>query len=386
MKKNDLVIRLRDPLILRDGRPFGQAGNTHAGSLNWPGQGTVIGMLRHYIGRLRQHDYFDRDRENHIREIRNIQMEWFLPLIQNAEQQMLCFPAPADAIAYMGEHSGISVRPLIPQVLSSEEGTDIPWLQWMYPRTDCMKKPVEMPLFWKWEFMRNWLTEGKISEKEIDMDELGIRRPDTEYRIHVCIDVQSGSASESRLFHTGGIRLQKETALAACIRVEDTDRFPEQDMAFLGGDRRGVNLEWSEKTIPWPDIPPEIGSQPFLRLILNSPGVFSRGWAPECLLHSLEEDRFIPVPGTDVPLRLRSACIPRWQALHGWDMSVGNKMGGPKAMRKMVPAGAVYFVETEPGVNVRKAAEQLWNLSLCENEQDRKDGWGRMLVGNWNQE
>jgi CRISPR-associated protein Cmr3 len=62
-------------------------------------------------------------------------------------------------------------------------------------------------------------------------------------------------------------------------------------------------------------------------------------------------------------------------------MTIG-KDGAPKPMRKMVQAGAVYFVETD-AADTTAAAASLWNISLCENEQARRDGFGRILVGNW---
>ena len=62
-----------------------------------------------------------------------------------------------------------------------------------------------------------------------------------------------------------------------------------------------------------------------------------------------------------------------------------GKFGAPKPMRKEVKAGAVYFVEVHGDTDPKKAAEILWNSSLCEDKQDALDGFGRILVGNWQQ-
>jgi CRISPR-associated protein Cmr3 len=45
----------------------------------------------------------------------------------------------------------------------------------------------------------------------------------------------------------------------------------------------------------------------------------------------------------------------------------------------MVPAGSVYFFEVIEG-NAQELSK-LWLKSVCDNEQDKKDGFGLALFG-----
>lgn len=388
MKFKDLLITPRDPIILRDGRPFGQSGVPQSGTLAWPRPGTVAGMARSYIGTLRSPDYFQIDTAAHIEEIKRVSVAWFLPAVFSQGSHALCFPAPADGVVFPEKEGQIQpdhrleVKPLTPVSTASGEGADLPWPEWLYPWVEDRRKPVNNPpSFWHWSQMKSWLIDGTIG-RMIQPEELGIGLPETEERTHVTIDPGTGSAAESHLFTTMGLRFRTDIRLAARIGMEPADNLPETDMAVLGGDRRPVFLTWKDRLIDWPEAPPEIGKAVGFRLILTSPGLFSQGWLPGWLKESLDTNRFIEIPGTTVKLRLRSACIPRWQPCHGWDMGIG-KSGAPKPLRKMVPAGAVYFTEVEPRADKTVAVQTLWNRSLCESEQDIRDGFGRILVGNW---
>jgi CRISPR-associated protein Cmr3 len=385
MIPTDLVITPRDPLILRDGRPFGQLGSAQAGSLNWPRPGTVIGMARTVIGTLRNPDFFRTCDPNRIEDIRQVAMSAFLPASKNTHNQYSVFlPAPADAVGFpvSDEDNRIDFKRLITVSLNHDvEGTDIDWENFQYAWLNDPRKPAKnAPSFWKWDYYRQWLLEGIVSGP-VDAAQIGLNPSEVEERTHVSIASTTGAAAESQIFTSMGIRFQQEIVIAARIDITENDQLPTADVATLGGDRRPALIEWGNCLVDWPEPPDGLGKGKGFRLILTTPGIFDGGWAPTWLIETIESGKFAEVPGKDVRIRLRSACIPRWLPCHGWDMTIG-KDGAPKPMRKMVQAGAVYFVETDAADNTA-AAESLWNISLCENEQARLDGFGRILVGNW---
>lgn len=386
MQPIDLIINPRDPVILRDGRPFGQSGTPQTGSLRWPRPGTVMGMARTYLGRLRDPAFFAAvaPAPSPSEVVKRLALEWYLPAFRTNEAAQPCLPAPADAVAFPDASSDelLAVHALAPLELKHGQGTDLPWKNWLYPWLDDERKPAKnAPLFWKWQHYSAWLENGRFTVS-LDRDVLGVVAPVVEERTHVCIEPASGSAAESRLFTTLGLRFPDEIVLAARLHLEDSDTPPPCDVATLGGDRRVVFLEWGPHLIDWPSLPEGIGTGTGLRLILITPGLFEGGWAPGALKSTLSGDAFAEIGDTGIKGKLRSACIPRWQPHHGWDMAIG-KDGAPKPMRKLAPAGSVYFMELEPGTDVRKAAQALWNASLCRDEQNRRDGFGRVLVGNW---
>ena len=400
MKDIDFVITPRDPILFRDGRPFGQAGVAQAGGLSWPRPGTIAGMVRTFVGFSRDRDYFANgpQKEGHINKIKQVGLGLFLPALLDIHREMeICLPAPVDAVAFLpgdkeyeedAEKKPLAIKALTPKNLDPGEGTDISWSNWLYAWMDEQEKPQQMPSFWRWTHYKKWLVSNKLDlpETGIFSDDLGPGEPETDERTHVCIDEKSGTAVDSMIFNTRGCSFSPETQIVVQVKTDDTDNLAELDMALLGGDRRMVHVEWGQDIVAWPQLPQEVGKDGGrLRLILATPGMFEGGWAPSWLLRSLEGDNLWgTIPDTKIRLRLCSACVPRFIPSHGWDMAKG-RFGAPKPMRKMVKAGAVYFVQVHGDTDTKEAAEILWNTSLCEDEQDALDGFGRILVGNWPQ-
>ena len=115
---------------------------------------------------------------------------------------------------------------------------------------------------------------------------------------------------------------------------------------------------------------------PRVRLVLATPGLFAAGWLPGWLA---EEGI---VPGTrSVRLRLVSAAIDRWLPVSGW--SYDRRTFGPKAVRRLAPAGAVYFCEVLAGSDPAELAA-AWLEPICDSPQDGRDGYGLALWGTWN--
>lgn len=84
------------------------------------------------------------------------------------------------------------------------------------------------------------------------------------------------------------------------------------------------------------------------------------------------------VPGSGLSVRLVSAVVGRWKPLSGWSYEKGRN--GPKALRRMVPAGSVYFFEVLKG---GEGIADLWLHSVCDCVQDGRDGFGLALWGFW---
>ncbi len=86
-------------------------------------------------------------------------------------------------------------------------------------------------------------------------------------------------------------------------------------------------------------------------LVLTTPGLFAEGWRPRSLN---------PV----------AAAVPSHVAFSGWDLA----RNGPKPTRFAAAAGSVLFFDTPP---------QLPGLSLCDDAEDGRLGWGCFLEGIW---
>ncbi|MGB9618953.1 MAG: type III-B CRISPR module-associated Cmr3 family protein, partial [Armatimonadota bacterium] len=112
-----------------------------------------------------------------------------------------------------------------------------------------------------------------------------------------------------------------------------------------------------------------------VRMVLATPAFFTEGWKPGWL----NGDLVGSPPGSSLRLKLVGACVERWRPVSGWSLEPPR---GPKAIRRMVPAGSVYFFEVVE--NGASGLNSLWLESVSDEEQARNDGFGLALWGLWN--
>lgn len=120
--------------------------------------------------------------------------------------------------------------------------------------------------------------------------------------------------------------------------------------------------------------------------MLATPGLFEAGWHPDFLKPVRSGDPSAPlegaVPGTQVKVRLVGACVERWKPISGWSLEHGKR--GPKPVRRLVPAGSVYFFEVVEG-DASQLADR-WLKTVCttaDEGQAARDGFGLALWGVW---
>jgi CRISPR-associated protein Cmr3 len=85
--------------------------------------------------------------------------------------------------------------------------------------------------------------------------------------------------------------------------------------------------------------------------------------------------------GVSGELILRAACVPRPMHISGWDMADAKEKGGaPRSTSRLVPPGAVYFLErAEPnGTFTANDARALWQTTLGGRKHE---GFGRVVPG-----
>jgi CRISPR-associated protein Cmr3 len=103
-------------------------------------------------------------------------------------------------------------------------------------------------------------------------------------------------------------------------------------------------------------------------MVLATPAIFKQCWKPDLQNGPLK----------DCGLNLIGASLGRWKAVSGWSLAPPR---GPKAIRRMVPAGSVYFFEVKQG-DAEKLAVR-WLESVSDDEQERCDGFGLAIWGTW---
>ncbi|MEK7748242.1 MAG: type III-B CRISPR module-associated protein Cmr3 [Nitrospirota bacterium] len=178
-----------------------------------------------------------------------------------------------------------------------------------------------------------------------------------DYRTGIGISPDRLAAEESRIFRIGFLALKKNVFLYAEVDLPDEAPhvlFSENEPFSFGGEGRRVVIKQLDKQFEWPT--PAVNTKKHL-LLLTTPCPFKDGWKPQSLNGCLV-----------------SAAVPSPVAFSGWDMAIGR----PKRTRFAVPAGSVYFLESDKDLVLPQ--------TLVEDNEEGQQGWGCYLKGVWNDE
>ncbi|MFZ2471001.1 MAG: type III-B CRISPR module-associated protein Cmr3 [Methanothrix sp.] len=413
-----LAVTPHDTIIARDGRPFGKDQGIRMRSLDWPYPSVLAGSLRTMLGKM--NGGFS---DEVVKELLEINTAGPLPM----KGKQLYLPIPKDILAKETDEKLIAI-PLRPAKLGAGEGCDLPkggLLPTMLPEAiDEDFKPKKLPAFWSMSKMIAWLTNpcgsnfalckySKINKE--DIKETGyedgrkeecwkddpdfLEAPEKDERVHTGINAKTGVAAveEGLLFMSVGLDLsstEKGSSIRMAARIEVDGIFEEtinklDKIHPFGGERRLARWARSGQVNGWTcddGLKSLLSKSQKIRMVLSTPAIFSKGWLPGWLKDVNGYLEGTP-PGAsdDLKLRLISACVDRWKPISGW--SAEAKSRGPKAIRRLVPAGSVYFFEVHHG-SASELATSLWLRSVCDDvhgdkDRNRKDGFGLAVWGIW---
>lgn len=377
------------PLIVRSGRPFDdQAG---ADPARLPPPSTVAGCLRTALGRQQGQTFRQRIDQDCEDDLNALEVRGPLLLRENADGSTeVLVPKPADAHYAKDEATdGLRLLRAAPAAPEADAGSDLPaGLLPVRLADDAPGKPGPGPAWWT---LKHLLDFRKSDDPKIDyarIESAGWSPPGDDLRTHVAIERPWQVAKTGQLFQTRGLDLEptqdwlkqpKDEAprppRGIRLLVQTSTPLTET-LVHLGGERRLAALA-PEPAERWPEPPKDwaaaINKARGLSLTLLTPALFDQGWRPGWLNTGLTGH---PPSHKNLKLRLRAAALERWQPQSGWDLARRQ----PRPARRMVPAGAVYWLDIEQG-----DAEDLdlWLKSICDREQDRRDGFGLVLPAPW---
>lgn len=355
------------PVIVRSGRPFdAQSGPDPA---RFPPPSTLAGCMR--TAWARHHGVaFSPDLLKH--EVRG-------PLLWRDGEILV--PKPADTL-YFGHGEAAQAVRAMPCALDADSGCDLPdGLLPVRLSQEIKGKPGTGPSWWRLADLATFRMGGMPSLRTLS--EHGWSPPPGDLRTHVGIHEKSGAAKQGILFQTVGLDLGaslKEPGLQLLVRFAEP--LPPA-LVHLGGERRLAQMRPMAEA-SWPQAPEtltrEIQEAKGLVLTLLTPGLFAAGYRPAWLNEGLDDGSLCGTP-PDCPglkLRLRAAACERWQPQSGWDLAKRQ----PRATRKMIPAGAVYWFEILECADSADL-ERLWLSSIADQPQDRLDGYALSHPAPW---
>jgi CRISPR-associated protein Cmr3 len=397
------IIEPHDSFIARDGRPFGLIAGVHAASLPFPFPSTTTGGVRTREG-LNADGIFDVSR---IDDLKTLSVSGALLVeVDDAGRVTQWFlSAPADALLLDAADKNSDkaiVRRLLPQPAPSGSMSNMP--RGLLPiyltkdkdeseggHYDNNKPHGYAPRFWKWAKFEEWLTKPADFQIE-SLYDFGMNGLPQDERSHVGIERHSQTNEQGSLFQTRGLEFTRQkqknddgstklgTATRLGLAVSTAATNIREGVASLGGERRLVSwraFQGAEDVLAMPcpqAIRKSIIETKACRVVLLTPAHFEQGWKPKWISEEREglERR--------LTMELRAAAVNRYQVVSGWNFEVA----GPKPTRRLVPAGAIFFLKLQgTDAEIEAWANAVWMKCVSDGEQNRKDGFGLSVLGVW---
>ncbi|MCX7719158.1 MAG: type III-B CRISPR module-associated protein Cmr3 [Candidatus Sumerlaeaceae bacterium] len=391
----ELMIAPVNTVIARDGRPI-QTGRPMK-SLPWLFPSVAVGSFRTLLGKRVPTGTSVADLPARLK---SVAFRGVLPVIED----QLYLPAPADAVVKAAVNK--SPRPVValrPASLREGEFLNFPdgasaLMPTQLPESETEDfKPDKKPAWWSVEKLAEWLLDPRDSKFQVPAaQDLANGRakdgfwsgPLFDERMHVSIEPNSGVAAEARLYKTVSLALPENVSLSARVGHDESDSelvsiaAKLDDLHPLGGDRKLAR--WTTvnggQVDGWQcpkNLRAKLGDTKRIRMVLATPALFAGGWKPAWLNDDLEGTP--PTASNDLKLKLVGVSTERWVPVSGFSLENGHL--GPKVIRRLVPAGGVYFFEVVQGT--AETLVDCWLESVCDQEQDRLDGFGLAVWGIW---
>ena len=376
-----------DPIVARDGRPFGEYPNNRMRSSEWIYPSVLAGTLRTMVGKMLGRDghWFD---EGIVQRLLRIAVAGPFPVVRTEAGSQLLLPRPRDMVVSVEAQHTLHARR--PRKMKEGTGCNMPRENLLPVFANTTEKPVRMPDFWPMSAVERWAAEDFVDQEPVWTDWLDVRIrescdefPQRETRVHVGIDRKTGAAQDSLLYMTTALDL-RDHELTVRVSVEDgldiENVLRTADLLHPFGGERRLSRFRADPSPDW-SVPERVRTSlagvKGLRMMMASPALFEHGWLPGWL--DQESLQGAPPGAPGLVLRLRAACVERWKPISGWDM----RAGGQKPVRRLVPSGSVYFFEVIDGDPAAYVSD-LWLHAVSDAPQDRRDGFGLATFGVWN--
>lgn len=386
--KNEYLIESLAPLVFRSGKPFG----AHASALDviFPLPSAAAGLVRAIgIGQGKL-DF----KEQRLSSVQNTEYQKVLsvavqgPFLVRYDQQgqyEVLVAKPADALYFENRESGQTelVR-LVPKAFDDKIcGSDLPeGLLPVQMLKNLKGKPQGGVSFWTLAHVERWQNGEELSFENVQ--HAGLSHLPVDIRTHVAIDSVSKATFSGKLFQTASLDLAHQRKAEGGWEKQrygflvKTDLDLDRDLATFGGERRLSRIERLDQ-ISSSQAPlallAKINQSKGFSLNFLSPVIFAQGYLPAWIDPRSLEGK---LPHSQVRVKLKSVALDHFLAVSGWD----SLLWKPKATRKAVRAGSVYWFELIDELDT-ESLNMMMNTSFSDHDQDQKDGFGVAVVAPW---
>jgi len=383
----EINIEPRDVLFFRGGKPM-QASTIGEGA-QWPSpsvfhQALLSTFHRKWPNAKSNHQHFEKDKNKNSSFLYgDLQTVGVFPSIKNKTY----FPMPADVQCKDKEGKKLCI--LNPEKLDGKSDLPDPLKMGLFKPGEATK---EKPNKWISEQALLQYINGVVDEKE---------NPslfEIEHRPGIGINPENGTTEDGKFYIAEYMRLHDGVSFKGFATGNAlTDYFNKKKKSeFIFGGQRGVaflNGIRDDAKLPTFDKPS--GTQ--IKWVLLTPAIFTGGWLPSWIdqkngeilgVKATKPERHPRETRADwrarfikekIPGKLVAACIPKPVPISGWKAQCGNE--GPRPTRLCVPAGAVYYFETDN----EEQTEKLLNFLNGKRKSDiaAEKGFGFGICGIW---
>lgn len=394
-KWTEIRIEPRDVLFFRGGKPMG-------GSTLGEGARIPLPSVFHQAMLSAFHARWPdaQTRHQHIRDGENKNSSFLYGDLQTVGVfptlgKTVYFPMPADV--QCEDKEGETLCMLQPAPLSGKSDLPAPLKMALFKPGEASK---EKPGQWISEAaLINYLKGSVEKEKEPELF-------DVESRPGIGVDAQTGAADiggedEGGKFYLAEyLRLRDGVSLKGFATGDAAQRYfseGRKQSEFIFGGQRGVAyLEGiRDDHTKLPTLGNPSGTR--IKWVLLTPAIFTGGWLPSWIdaetgsITGVKTSKPERAPRESrtawrarfeqsaIPGKLVAACIPKPIPVSGWKATRGTE--GPRPTRLCVPAGAVYYFETDN----EEQTKQLLDFLNGKRKSDiaAEKGFGFGVCGTW---
>lgn len=352
-------IKALDTLFFRDGKPFSRAEETWADGIFPPFPSVPYGALRSwYIAGHKVPFSGTAIDESASFEIKQIAYRLptgnYLPMPLDLaadkgkpdEQRR----KEKDKKAYRVEHlqakpfAGTASNYPCPMLLLPPDGMVVEEVETGLLHIDQLKEYLNTPA--------NHYSISLLSDYAIEEPKVGIGRND-----------YSNAAEDAQLFRVG-MRRASDFELLLDFNWPMEGEVEQPDASFfvkLGGECKVAEIRSSRQRFSLNPDDVKLSGNRF-KIYLSTPAIFDSGWQPDL-------SKF------QIVAKLMAAAIGRPQHMGGFDIAKGK----PKPMYKAIPAGSVFYYETDENLDEVKA--KLFGKAISDLMPEQ--GFGIAYIGNW---